>query len=119
MALATTIALPPTIKSSPRTTIAVSHCLNPSLTTRHCKAASITDHVMSNRSHPTPSCDSTMKQPQYRLENAENCPQLAESATDEPSHNRYKRMEAAWRALAEEQDWLDGKVHPLRSNGDA
>jgi hypothetical protein len=27
-------------------------------------------------------------------------------------------MEAAWRALAEEQDWLDGKVHPLRSNGD-
>jgi hypothetical protein len=74
---------------------------------------------MSNRSHASPKQESTMKQPQHPLENAENCAQLAESATDEPSHNRYKRMEAAWRALAEEQDWLDGKVHPLRSNGDA
>jgi hypothetical protein len=25
---------------------------------------------------------------------------------------RYKRMEAAWRALAKEQDWLDGEVAP-------
>ena len=30
--------------------------------------------------------------------------------TDEPAHNRYKRMEAAWRALAVEQDWLDGEI---------
>jgi hypothetical protein len=74
---------------------------------------------MSNRSHASPKQESTTKQPQHPLENTENCAQLAESATDEPSHNRYKRMEAAWRALAEEQDWLDGKVHPLRSNGDA
>jgi hypothetical protein len=74
---------------------------------------------MSNRSHASSKQESTTKQPQHPLENAENCAQLAESATDEPSHNRYKRMEAAWRALAEEQDWLDGKVHPLRSNGDA
>jgi len=48
------------------------------------------------------------------LENAENCGQLAERAGDEPTHRRYKRMEAAWRALAEEQDWLDGQVPPVR-----
>jgi hypothetical protein len=51
-----------------------------------------------------------MKQSQHFLENAENCAQLAEQATDEPTRNRYKRMEAAWRALAEEQDWLDGET---------
>jgi hypothetical protein len=39
-----------------------------------------------------------MKQSKHFLENAENCAQLAERATDEPTHNRYKRMEAAWRA---------------------
>jgi ATP/maltotriose-dependent transcriptional regulator MalT len=55
-----------------------------------------------------------MKQSQHFLENAENCAQLAERATDEPTHKRYKRMEAAWRALAEEQDWLDGEVPPIR-----
>ena len=55
-----------------------------------------------------------MKQSQHFLENAENCAQLAERATDEPTYNRYKRMEAAWRALAEEQDWLDGQVPPVR-----
>jgi hypothetical protein len=62
-----------------------------------------------------------MKQSKHFLENAENCAQLAERATDDPTHNRYKRMEAAWRALAEEQDWLDGEVPPIgaRANGDA
>jgi hypothetical protein len=59
-----------------------------------------------------------MKQSQHFLENAENCAQLAERATDEPTHNRYKRMEAAWRALAEEQDWLDGEVSPTPLKGD-
>jgi hypothetical protein len=48
------------------------------------------------------------------LENAENCAQLAERAADEPTYNRYKRMEAAWRALAEEQDWLEGEVAPTK-----
>jgi hypothetical protein len=56
-----------------------------------------------------------MKQSKHFLENAENCAQLAERATDEPTHNRYKRMEAAWRALAEEQDWLDGEVPPINA----
>jgi hypothetical protein len=55
-----------------------------------------------------------MKQSQQFLDNAENCAQLAERADDEPTHKRYKRMEAAWRALAEEQDWLDGEVSPVR-----
>ncbi len=55
-----------------------------------------------------------MKQSQHFLDNADNCAQLAERATDDPAHKRYKRMEAAWRALAEEQDWLDGEVSPVR-----
>jgi hypothetical protein len=61
--------------------------------------------------------EDAMKQSQHFLENAENCAQLAERATDEPTHNRYKRMEAAWRALAEEQDWLDGETVPERQEG--
>ena len=62
-----------------------------------------------------------MKQSKQFLDNAENCAQLAERAIDGPTHNRYKRMEAAWRALAEEQDWLDGEVPPIkvRTNGNA
>jgi hypothetical protein len=32
-----------------------------------------------------------------------------ERAPDEPTRNRYKRMEDAWRALAVEQDWLVGR----------
>jgi hypothetical protein len=56
-----------------------------------------------------------MKQSQDFIENADNCAQLAERATDEPTHNRYRRMEAAWRALAKEQDWLDGETPPART----
>jgi hypothetical protein len=56
-----------------------------------------------------------MKQSQDFIENADNCAQLAERATDEPTHNRYRRMEAAWRALAKEQDWLDGETPPARA----
>ena len=51
-----------------------------------------------------------MKQSQHFLDHAENCAQLAERAADEPTYNRYKRMEAAWRALAVEQDWLNGEI---------
>lgn len=54
-----------------------------------------------------------MRQSQHYLENAENCAQLAERASEEPTYRRYKRMEAAWRALAQEQDWLDGEVSPV------
>jgi hypothetical protein len=52
-----------------------------------------------------------MKSDDYR-ENARNCAELAAEAKNEPARNRYKRMEAAWLALAEEQDWLDGKKAP-------
>ena len=55
-----------------------------------------------------------MKQSELFRENAENCAHLAESAASEPLFNRYKRMEAAWHALAHEQDWLDGVVAPAR-----
>ena len=55
-----------------------------------------------------------MKQSEIFRENAENCAQLAEAASSEPAFHRYKRMEAAWRALADEQDWLDGEVSPTR-----
>jgi hypothetical protein len=58
-------------------------------------------------------------QSQDFLENAQNCAELAERAPDEPTHRRYKRMEEAWRALAKEQDWLDGHMSPARSNGPA
>lgn len=53
----------------------------------------------------------TTKSDDYR-ENARNCAELAAEAKSEPARNRYKRMEAAWLALAEEQDWLDGKKAP-------
>jgi len=55
-----------------------------------------------------------MKQSEIFRENADNCAHLAEGAASEPLFNRYKRMEAAWRALADEQDWLDGEVSPAR-----
>jgi len=55
-----------------------------------------------------------MKQSEIFRENADNCAQLAERAAGEPTSRRYKRMEAAWRALATEQDWLDGDVSPAR-----
>ena len=48
----------------------------------------------------------------YR-QNADNCLQLAEASLDEAAYKRFKRMEAAWLALAEEQDWLDGEQSPV------
>jgi hypothetical protein len=58
-----------------------------------------------------------MKQSDIFRENAENCRQLAERAEARPAFKRYMRMSQAWMALAREQDWLDGEVSPLRSNG--
>jgi hypothetical protein len=57
-----------------------------------------------------------MKQSEIFRENAENCAHLAESAAGEPAYHRYKRMEAAWLALADEQDWLDGEVSPTNTS---
>ena len=49
---------------------------------------------------------------------AENCAQLAERASDDPTHRRYKRMEAAWRALAENRIGWTGKylLHAQMAN---
>ena len=55
-----------------------------------------------------------MKQSQIYRQNAKNCVYLAKGAPNEPTRQRYKRMEAAWRALADEQDWLDGEPSPER-----
>jgi hypothetical protein len=43
------------------------------------------------------------KQSDMFRQNAQNCADKAETAKDEPTHKRFKRMEAAWLALAEEQ----------------
>jgi hypothetical protein len=47
-----------------------------------------------------------MKQSDLYRQNAENCMLMAEAAQGEP-YNRYRRMEVAWLALAEDQDWLE------------
>ena len=52
------------------------------------------------------------KQSDTYRQNAANCKQMAEAAEGEPAYNRFKRMEAAWLALAVEQDWLDGEQSP-------
>jgi hypothetical protein len=54
-----------------------------------------------------------MKQSDHFRENAENCQRLAERAPDHPTYLRYRRMEDAWRSLANEQDWLDGETPPV------
>ena len=41
--------------------------------------------------------------------------QMVEAPLGKPAYSRYKRMEAAWLALAEEQHWLDGETITDRS----
>lgn len=48
----------------------------------------------------------------YR-ENAEHCVALAADAADVPTFQHYKQLEASWLALAETQDWLEGRVPPI------
>jgi hypothetical protein len=57
-----------------------------------------------------------MKPSEICRENANNCAMLAEGepTRDTPAYKRYRRMEEAWRSLAEEQQWLDGEVPPVR-----
>jgi hypothetical protein len=55
-----------------------------------------------------------MKQSDILRDNADNCLQLAERAQGQPAYRRYSRMAEAWMALAEEQDWLDGEVPPVK-----
>ena len=55
-----------------------------------------------------------MKHSQQLLENALACARLAERATDAATQDHFRRAELAWRALAREQDWLDGEAPPVR-----
>jgi hypothetical protein len=70
-----------------------------------------------------------MKQSQQLLENAATCARLAERAADAATQDQFRRAERAadaatqdqfrraeraWRALAHEQDWLDGEASPVR-----
>ena len=57
-----------------------------------------------------------MKPSEIYRENADNCAALAEGepARDTPAYKRYRRMEEAWRSLAEEQEWLDGEIPPVK-----
>jgi hypothetical protein len=56
-----------------------------------------------------------MKPSEIYKENADNCAMLAEGepSRESPAYRRYRRMEEAWRSLAEEQEWLDGEVPPV------
>jgi hypothetical protein len=53
-----------------------------------------------------------MSKSQQYIERAQNCAELAEGAKSPPARKRYKRMEAGWRALANEEQWLEGEVAP-------
>ena len=46
------------------------------------------------------------------VENAERCEDLAREASG-PKQKRLQRLANGWRALAETQDWLDGRVPPV------
>jgi hypothetical protein len=48
------------------------------------------------------------KSEQYR-EYAEDSLRLASTALDDPQRDRYRRMAEAWRALAEEEEWLENR----------
>jgi hypothetical protein len=60
--------------------------------------------------HWVPKRNDTMKNSDRFRENADNCLHLAERTTSEASSKRYLRMAEAWRAVAKEQDWLDGEI---------
>jgi hypothetical protein len=53
---------------------------------------------------------------QEYLKRAENCAVLAELSNSAPVKRRYERIEAAWRALAAEQRWLDAEVAPQETH---
>lgn len=55
-----------------------------------------------------------MKQSDIFRDNADNCLQLAERSEGQPAYRRYLRMADAWTALANEQDWLDGEIPPVK-----
>jgi hypothetical protein len=50
-----------------------------------------------------------MKKSEQYLEYAEDCLRQAGTALDEPQQDRYRRMADSWRALAEDEQWLESR----------
>jgi hypothetical protein len=50
---------------------------------------------------------------EFLRENAENCLTLEAAASSSAARKRFARMSAAWCALADTQDWLDGLISPI------
>jgi hypothetical protein len=48
----------------------------------------------------------------FFLQNAENCDELATQVRG-PERKRLERLARGWRAVAENQDWLDGCIPPV------
>jgi hypothetical protein len=84
---------------------------------RGTKASNVRRSDSANRDRAEGERQGLMKQSDIYRQNAENCMQMAEAAEAEPAYNRFKRMEAAWLALAEEQDWLDGEQSRVGPDG--
>ena len=57
-----------------------------------------------------------MKPSQHLLDIAITCARLAQRTGDTQERNRFRRIEAAWRSLAREQDWLDGEIPPIEAS---
>jgi hypothetical protein len=51
---------------------------------------------------------------EFLRENAENCLTLEAAGSSSAACKRFARMSAAWCALADTQDWLDGLISPIR-----
>jgi hypothetical protein len=50
---------------------------------------------------------------EFLRENAENCLTLEAAASSSAARKRFARMSAAWCALADTQDWLEGMISPI------
>ena len=50
---------------------------------------------------------------EFLRENAKNCLTLEAAASSPAARTRFARMSAAWCALADTQDWLDGLISPI------
>jgi hypothetical protein len=50
-----------------------------------------------------------MQKTEELKDRAENCAELAKTAESEPKKKRFERMAEGWKAVAENQAWLDGE----------
>lgn len=50
---------------------------------------------------------------EFLRENADYCLTLEAAASSSAARMRFARMSAAWSALADTQDWLDGLISPI------